>query len=413
MASKYDVEPGTFESISGDSIGTFVLDEWTHFKLDGEFKFLVADPIIKQGVSTVPGSAYELATDADATAQEVGLTDATLYGMIRITNVTYVGVELNFTGKNYGTYGSNEAVLVHVAASISGKSEPGSDAFIEEGEVVRFADDTGIPLVSDNSGEITLWDSGTVYNVAGTLARLEGITAAASGAGSNQNKNPLLVVNAPFWFVPPDEDEMIAIANRGEVVPGAMHDVNDRAGGNYQQTMVIGKKEISATQYEFHMVHLDGSVVTGNTTLEAIFDVGGGAEYPYLDIYAPDVAGTRTLLDMGGRTTRAQSVSGKADTIGELQEDKLQRTTGEYSLIERSGGTLTSAELGVFTKVGGGGGSRTSKLDQSTVSSYNETLIEFDSANSVSPNAAKTDDDETRMANMVEGASYLITMQTA
>lgn len=324
MATKYDVKPGTFESISGDEIGTFILNEWTHFKLDGEFPFLVSDVVIKQGAATVPGSAYELSTDSDATAQESGLTGKTLYGQIRITNATYVGVVLNFTGSNFGTYGSNEAVRTHVAAEVSGKIAPGSDTFIQEGEPAVFNSSSGLQIVSDNSGEIALWDSGTVYSVAGTLSRREGLTFAATGEALNQNKDPLDPNNSLFWYMPEDENDLLRYANRGTVIDGDMHTIHDRSSGNYSVNLKIGKKKIAGTQQEFHIIHLDGTVVTGNTTLENLLDVGGANEYKYLDLFAPDVVGTRTLLEMGEYLKAPQSVSGENDTLGELQDDRFQ-----------------------------------------------------------------------------------------
>lgn len=404
MATKYDVQPGTFESVSGDEIGTFVLDQWTHFKLDGEFPFLVSDVVIKQGAATVPGSAYELSTDAAATAQEVGLTDKTLYGMIRITNVTYVGVTLNFTGSNFGTYGSNEAVRLHVATEVAVKMQPGSDAFIQLGEPAIFNSSSGLQAISDNSGEIALWDTGPVYSVAGTLVRLEGLTFAATGQASNQNKNPLDPNNALFWYMPEDENDLLKYANRGTIINGDLHTIHDRSSGNYVVNFKIGKKKINSVQQEFHIIHLDGTQVTGNTTLENLLDVGGANEYIYLDLIAPDVVGTRTLLDMGGRTLRSQSVSGKADTLGELQEDAMQKITGDYSEAFLRHATFTTT--GVFNAPSFG-------AQAPAIGSGAGTTLEFDSSNSVSPNTAKTDDDETRMANMVVGSSYIVIMQQA
>ena len=60
MANQYDIQPGIFETVSDEPIGQFTLNVWKHFELDGEFKFLVANPVIKQGGGTVPGSAYEV-----------------------------------------------------------------------------------------------------------------------------------------------------------------------------------------------------------------------------------------------------------------------------------------------------------------------------------------------------------------
>lgn len=402
MATKYDIQPGTFESVSGDEIGTFVQDEWTHFKLDGEFKFLVSDVVIKQGAATVPGSAYELAPDSDATAQEVGLTDKTLYGMIRITNISYVGVVLNFTGSNFGTYVSNESVQSFLDSGIAGKVEPGSDTFIDAGEPAVFNSDTGLQIISDNSGEIAKWDSGPVYGTAGTLVRLEGLTFSATGEALNQNKNPLDPNNGLFWYMPEDENDLLRYANRGNTLDGDMHTIHDRSSGNYAQTIKIGKKEVAGVQEEFHIIHLDGTVVTGNTTLENLLDVGGPNEYIYLDIFAPDNVGTRTLLDMSGHVTEAMSSGGLVDTLGEIHDDVMQRITGKTGIRRGSG----APQDGVFTF----GSVFASDLDTGG-GQYTELL--FDSANSISPNTAKTDDDRTAHAALVVGASYIVIMQEA
>ena len=87
---QYDVKPGTFETISDVSIGTFAQNVVTNFKLDGKYPFLLSDIVIKQGATVVSASNYTLSIDTNATSQESGQTAKTLYGAIKITNITYV-----------------------------------------------------------------------------------------------------------------------------------------------------------------------------------------------------------------------------------------------------------------------------------------------------------------------------------
>ena len=418
MATKYDVQPGTFESISGDEIGTFILNEWTHFKLDGVFPFLVSDVIIKQGAATVPGSAYELATDSDATTQESGLTGKTLIGQIRITNATYVGVTLNFTGNNFGTYASNQAVTEAIASGLLEKVQPGSDAFIDLGEPAIFNSTSGLQIVSDNSGEIAKWDPGPVFSVPGTLARLEGLTFSATGEALNQNKNPLDPNNSLFWYMPEDENDLLRYANRGTVIDGDMHTIHDRASGNYNVNLKIGKKKINSVQQEFHIIHLDGTVVTGNTTLENLFDVGGGNEYKYLDIFAPDVVGTRTLLDMGEYLITPQSVSGENDTLGELQDDTfqdhqhiaggyVQNNTADINVwgyaTNNPAGQNTTQELVTGGVEGGERLTASSPASEATLANITNEIITKD------PNTGLT----TRPKELTVGSSYIVVMAQA
>jgi hypothetical protein len=78
--------------------------------------------------------------------------------------------------------------------------------------------------------------------------------------------------------------------------------------------------------------------LTGNTDYEAIFNIGESDEYHLLDIIAPDVAGTRTLLDSKGRVPRIVDVSGgSAANIGVVQEDQMQEITGSISQAGSTG----------------------------------------------------------------------------
>lgn len=351
MATQYDVKPGTFETITGESIGSFTINVAKNFILGGKLRHLMADPVIKQGGVTVPPSAYTLLTDSAATTQESAYTGATLYGGVIITNATYAGVELTIDGKNYGGYNSNESLLTYIDSVGADNTAPGSDAFIEDGEIVQFDSDTGLSIVSENTGEIALWDAGTSYSVAGTLSRKEGFTVSATGRGSNQNKNPLLAVNNSYWYVAPAERDLIRMANANRFY-SELHPIHDRAGSYYNQYLKVGKKDISGTQYEFFIVHLDGSVVTGNTNLENILGVGETWQNPFIDILAPDVAGTRTLVDMGGDALRFQEASGDFATVGGKVADQFQ---GHWHTGSNSTGIFTQATGGNLSVSAGSG----------------------------------------------------------
>jgi hypothetical protein len=162
-----NIKPGVFENVVGLSIGTFVLNEPTHIKLDGSYRFLMDNITVKQGALTVPPSSYVLATDTKATLQEVGRTDATLRAMITITNVTYVGVELNISGQNFGSYSSNDSNVDYVDKSITTLSNtvtPLLDALYLNGIPPYDPAEEYLAIVSFCQDEGMIWSSnfGTV-----------------------------------------------------------------------------------------------------------------------------------------------------------------------------------------------------------------------------------------------------------
>lgn len=396
---QFDIQPGIFDPVSNQDIGTFALNQWQYIKLDDFYKFLMSGIVLKVGPTIIPQSAYELAQDDDATAQEVGLTGATLIGMIRITNISYAGVTLNITGNNYGTYVSNESTTLFVADQIATRIVP-SGLDIQDGEPAIFNSASGLAVKTGNSSGISLYLPGTTYSVAGTLVRIEGSTYAATGVAGNLNKDPRLQENALFWFTPPDDKTLEYLAKQGDPINGGMHTISDRASANYQQFMKIASKDYNSITYDFYLMHLDGTVVTGDSVLENIFNVGAGNEYAYLDYYAPDVLSTRTLLDIGGHVTESMTSSGVVDTLGELHDDYMQRITGEIIAIR----TFLEGD-GVFSD-------GTSGTAGSSGTANNKGLL-FDSADSTSPNAAKTNDDRTAHAALVTGCAYIIVMVAA
>jgi hypothetical protein len=403
MAFKRDIEPGFFESVANIPVGSFVLDQWQHIKLDGFLPYLMNNIVLKQGVTVIPqGSSYEIKADPNASVQESTVNPGTsLYGLIKVTNPIYAGVDLNITGNNYGTFTSNDGIVELVESLIAGKIAPGSDAFIAAGELAVFEDSSGLSIISDNSGEIPAWDPGPSYPVAGTLTRIERITATSTGSALNQNKNPLLQKNTPFWFIPPSFEELMRFSNNGTVFGGSMHVVHDRSDVLYSQNILLFQKIIGIVLNYWSMVHLDGTVVTGNTTLEDdIFKVGTAEEWAYIDLYAPDVLGTRTLLDKGGYGARDMTTGGGvADILAELQIDEQLRITGQFS---NEGRVFNGA--GVFT-LSGNGAEEVPGTGQVGISG-------FDSANSVLPIQNRTNDVENRDKSLVTGASAVIVQHT-
>jgi len=298
-------------------IKPFNLNEWTNFKLDTHFPFLLSDIVIKRGSTVIPASNYELGEDTEATAQESGLSGKTLYGKIRITNVTYTGVELNVSGSNFGTYCSNDGVVSYTDEAVADRVEAVGTS-ITAGEIAIFAGTEG-DIQSDNKGAIAQWDAGTIYNVAGTLVRREGITYVATGQATNQGIDPSDPNNALYWYEPEDVRTLKRWSNRAKVVSGDFHTIHNRASANYRQNLKIGRTQINGANKEFHLIHLDGSTVTGNSTLTNLLSGN-----PYLDIIAPETGGIRTLIDMSSRHIAPQSSGGDNDTLGALLEDRFQ-----------------------------------------------------------------------------------------
>jgi hypothetical protein len=399
MASQYNIQPGVFEAISAQDIGSYALNQWQHIKLDGFYPFLMSGITLKQGTTTIPPSAYELAQDDNATAQEVGLTGATLIGMIRITNISYAGVTLNITGNNYGTYVSNQANVEYTAAQIATRVVP-SGANIADGEKAIFTGTSGLSIKTDNSSGISAYGSGTTYSTAGTLVRLEGKTYSATGVAGNLNKDPRLPENALFWFTPQDDDTLEFLAKQGDPIPGGMHTINNRAGANYQQNMKIASKAVGGSVYNFHMIHLDGSQVTGNTTLEGLLNVGAGNENIYIDYFAPDSLGTRTLIDSGELVFAGQSSSGENDTLGEVLEDREQ---GHKHIA------MTQPQSGTPTYGTGGSGLDGLTFTSGTTGDSSLTGPQYTDGVNGTPRTGST----TRPKELTVGCSYIIVMVAA
>lgn len=260
------------------------------------------------------------------------------------------------------------------------------------------------------SGADERWDETEAvdYETAGFIVERFGRHYSSSGLAGNLDKDPIDPQNADYWYPSPGTDELIERAMKGLPVEVGMHPVDNIQDANYQTSMLLDKRLIGGTTYEFYRVAMDGSVVTGDATLEAIFDPGGAKEYPFIDLYAPDNVGTRTLIDIQGRSLRSMTGGGGvAATLGEVQDDAMQRITGGIAeMYGRSGGSPITGS-GVFsglTTVSGNLAGGTATLVANAP---------FDNSNSISPNAAKTDDVETRVKAIVVGIDYIVVMTAA
>lgn len=254
--------------------------------------------------------------------------------------------------------------------------------------------------VSDYSGSTTYAQDDHVMYLG-----LQFVSMINSNAGNTPIDNP------DKWIMCHNRDEALLLWQKGEDISGGFHQLHDiRDVTNYRQIFKMGKYNFggdSGRNYQCTGLHLDGDTVTGDATLVALLDVGGADEYHLLDIIAPDVLGIRTLLDSKGRVSRSvDGTGGDTEDVGLSQEDAMQKITGHFegsaligvAIAPTASGSLqigTSASRGQSTQGGTG----------------TEQAIDFDNSQSTSPNAAKTDDDETRMKNYTKGLSYILIMQ--
>ncbi len=254
------------------------------------------------------------------------------------------GQAINDPGGGTGS-GVDEEIYNDPAYAIIAPVQAWKDGGMSDSDETTLASDMQDALeemtdkrVTDSvgAGSLLEWDSGTTYSTLGTMVTWKGFQFVSFNNTGNLNNDPLL--NPDFWLPIPKPDEMLSMFANGRVLPGGMSDMVDRAGGNFRQNIAFGRYRLGGNGdnfYNFFRVMLDGTVVTGDVTLEDdIFQIGTGTEYPFADIFCPDVLGTRTLLDMGEYVSTAQSIAGENDTLGEIQDDRGQ---GHYHEVRWKG----------------------------------------------------------------------------
>lgn len=350
---------GTFETITLAPIG----------QADGSVQFLFNDKVLTNaisdlvlytdsaGASAVPLTDYSMmTTDTIMTTAEAGIggSGKTVYSQFQVTNATYQGIDLWATFTNFGTYTDNDAL----------------------GDLLPDTD----------------WRSYENYTTIPTTARFGGGRYVNYVASNSGNIPPL---NPDKWLPIQPRYELIQASAEAKVISAGVIDAHDRSNGNYQQNILVDTTEIDGTTYNLYYVHLDGTQVTGDATLESIFDPGGSDEYHSIDIYAPDVLGTRTLLDMGDYVSTPQSSSGDADTVGALVDDQFQ---GHWHDLYATTGVA----------VAGGSAGRSVEVPQTFMTSNAVRTPGTDGVNGI-PRTGST----THGKRFTVGASYIVVMVAA
>lgn len=258
-------------------------------------------------------------------------------------------------------------------------------------------------MVSKKVSGVSDWLVGTSYS-AGDIVMYLGFQFVSYLVAANIGNTP--ITNPDKWYKIPTPEKLLD-EYFGGLPEQDLSPISDRAGTDYQQNIAYGEYRLGGNGdafYDFFRVHLDGTQVTGDATLVAIFDVGGANEYFNIDLIAPDVLGTRTLIDMGGRVIECQTgASGFVPSMGNIHDDYMQKITGDTG-IENSG---SAANSGCMVDVSP---AKTAVVFATTGS---VTTLGFDNSQSTSPNVAKTNDDRTAHAALVSGAAYVVVMQPA
>ncbi|MDA3824293.1 MAG: hypothetical protein PF450_16995, partial [Bacteroidales bacterium] len=192
------------------------------------------------------------------------------------------------------------------------------------------------------------WDGGTNYTTV-TLVSIYGYQFVAYNLTGNFNKNP--IDNPLYWYKIPKSDTLLDQHFSGEPSCGGFSGLSNRAGATYYQNILFGKYRFGVAGnsfYNFFMIHLDGTIVTGDVTLEGILKPGIAGEYWNIDLIAPDVVGTRTLLDVGEYVATPQSDGGENDVLGGLQDDRFQGFNISVISTGQASGTSPLQRTGQF-----------------------------------------------------------------
>ena len=199
----------------------------------------------------------------------------------------------------------------------------------DESETANDTQDSVEHMIGIQNVNVSEWSNIVAYVIDDHVMYL-GIQFVAMIAGTGNNP----IDNPDKWLPCFNRDDAFVKWRNGEDIKGGMEAVHDFRDGGYRQNYAFGKYNVggdAGRNFEGFGVHLDGTVITGDAPLEAIFDVGGGGEYHLLDIIAPDVVGTRTLLDTRGAVGAVIDAGGGSRAIvGAAQADAFQ---GHYHQI--------------------------------------------------------------------------------
>jgi hypothetical protein len=222
--------------------------------------------------------------------------------------------------------------------------------------------------------------------------------------GSNTGNDP---IDTPAKWMPcyNRDDAMVKYRN-GEIIPGGIEEMHDIGDALYLQYYEFGKYNYggnSGRNFQAYGVHLDGTQITGDATLVAIFDVGGANEYPHLDIIAPDIVGVRTLMDAQGRVGRATDGGTLTAAVGAVQADQVQ---GHMHYTGAGSSQTTYGIYGSTTNdIPGSATDRWTGTSSAPVYQY-ETSVPKDDGTNGTPRTGT----ETRMLNYTTGVPSILVM---
>ena len=246
--------------------------------------------------------------------------------------------------------------------------------------------------------------------------------ALAEWAAATFNQNDVTKYRGIQWFVglastintPGPLSEWVASPTLREAMRWATFDgplkggfsqlTNIRDLTNYATYFRMGKYDWHGDKFEAWWINIDGSAHVSGTSDVAKLLAASKFES---EVVASDTAGTLTLKDYLGKVLRSvDAVAGLTLDVGNERADEMQKITGNLS-------PLVSNAL--FTTIDGVLSGTTGPIAgalQGVAGTFNYSL-NFDSANSVSPNAAKTNDVETHAAEVAIGATGLVCLVPA
>jgi len=190
-------------------------------------------------------------------------------------------------------------------------------------------------MIGLKNTNVSEWANVTTYGQDAHVMYLgiQFVSMVAANTGNNPIDNPAK------WLPCFNRDDAIVKWRNGEDIKGGFENVHNHRNAAYRIYFQWGKYNFggdSGRNFQATGVHLDGTVVTGNPELIALFDIGGVNQYHLLDIIAPDVLSTRTLMNARGRAARVvDGTGGVTAVVGAVQN--FQTQAHAHGQIGRSG----------------------------------------------------------------------------
>lgn len=320
-----------------------------------------------------------------------------------------LGAATNNPGDNTGT-GMDKEIYNDPAYAVLAVVESYKDGGNSEADETLLASDMRDAIeemvgkkVTDTTtpaNSVSEYNIATSYTTVGEHVMRYGMQYVAYNVIGNVGQDPASQEGRAYWRKVPNLDALMDAWDSGKPFDNGLNAMSDRAGTNYQQFIDFGRYRMGGngdTFKQFSLIHLDGTQVTGDADLVALLDVGGSDEYWNLDIIAPDVLGTRTLIDMGGRVVECQTdASGYVPVRGAVHGDYMQ--DHDHVTVVRASATQSDFVLSSDSYTGISGAA------SNGVTALTKKASHID-ANATVP---KTNDDRTAHAALVGSISGII-----